>query len=73
MEMQWLEWTVSSELLIVWEILKLSYHLEFMGGADLKFAGKGKFFKSHGFDSVLGEKLIILSGRPKLHEQLGCL
>ena len=37
------------------DLLKASgYHLEFMGGADLKFAGKGKFFKSHGFDSVLG-------------------
>ncbi len=30
------------------------YHLTFMGGASLNFAGKGKFYQSHGFDEVLG-------------------
>jgi phosphoglycerol transferase len=31
-----------------------NYHLTYMGGADLSFAGKGKFFKTHSFDEVLG-------------------
>ncbi len=30
------------------------YHLAFMGGADLSFAGKGKFFRTHGFIEVQG-------------------
>ncbi len=30
------------------------YELNYMGGASLDFAGKGKLFNSHGFDSVLG-------------------
>lgn len=30
------------------------YQLNYMGGADLDFAGKGKMFKTHGFDTVLG-------------------
>ncbi len=30
------------------------YHLAFYGGAKLTFAGKGKFFRTHGFDEVLG-------------------
>jgi phosphoglycerol transferase len=30
------------------------YHLEFMGGAALKFAGKGLFLQSHHFDRVAG-------------------
>ncbi|WP_299770890.1 sulfatase-like hydrolase/transferase [uncultured Pseudoteredinibacter sp.] len=30
------------------------YQLEFLGGAKLEFAGKGKFFKSHGFKAVDG-------------------
>ncbi|RYZ85346.1 MAG: hypothetical protein EOP04_16185, partial [Proteobacteria bacterium] len=33
---------------------KASYTLTFMGGADTVFAGKGKFFRTHGFDEVLG-------------------
>lgn len=30
------------------------YQLDFMGGADLSFAGKGKFYHTHGFDKVDG-------------------
>ena len=38
------------------------YRLSFMGGASLDFAGKGKFFKTHGFDEV--------SGFQQLHPQV---
>ena len=35
------------------DLLKANgYHSEFYGGADLDFAGKGKFFRTHGFASV---------------------
>lgn len=38
------------------EILKQAgYHMIFMGGADLNFAGKGRFYKEHGFDEVIGK------------------
>lgn len=30
------------------------YHLSYMGGASLDFAGKGKLFESHGFADILG-------------------
>lgn len=30
------------------------YQLEFLGGGDLDFAGKGKFLNSHGFDKTIG-------------------
>ncbi len=30
------------------------YNLSFMGGAPIKFAGKGDFYKSHGFSSIYG-------------------
>ena len=30
------------------------YQLEFLGGGDLSFAGKGKFLRSHGFDKTIG-------------------
>lgn len=30
------------------------YYLAFYGGADLKFAGKGKFFTTHKFDEIKG-------------------
>lgn len=30
------------------------YRLSYMGGAKLEFAGKGKFYRTHGFDSVRG-------------------
>jgi len=39
----------------VGDILKSNnYHLEYMGGAELKFAGKGSFLNSHGFDTIKG-------------------
>ena len=31
-----------------------SYNLNYIGGSDLDFAGKGKFYNSHGFNSVQG-------------------
>ena len=31
------------------------YQLDYMGGASLKFAGKGKFYTSHGFTQVRGK------------------
>lgn len=31
-----------------------SYNLNYIGGSDLDFAGKGKFYDSHGFKSVQG-------------------
>ena len=33
---------------------KNSYNLNYIGGSDLDFAGKGKFYNSHGFNSVQG-------------------
>jgi phosphoglycerol transferase len=30
------------------------YHLNYMGGASLDFAGKGKLYKTHGFTNVIG-------------------
>lgn len=38
------------------EILKQAgYYSVFMGGADLQFAGKGRFYKEHGFDEAVGK------------------
>jgi len=38
------------------DILKnIGYHLTYVGGAKLSFAGKGKFYKTHGFDLVHGK------------------
>lgn len=34
------------------------YRLEFIGGADQKFAGKGTFLKNHGFSNVVSKKQI---------------
>ncbi len=34
------------------------YFLSYMGGADLNFGGKGKLFKTHGFQEVLGKKAL---------------
>lgn len=31
-----------------------SYNLNYIGGSDLDFAGKGKFYDTHGFDNVQG-------------------
>lgn len=37
------------------DVLKANgYHLAYLGGADLSFAGKGRFYRSHGFDDVKG-------------------
>lgn len=33
---------------------RANYQQVFMGGASLRFAGKGEFLEDHGFDSVLG-------------------
>ncbi len=39
------------------DILKRNdYHLSYMAGADLSFAGKGNFYQTHSFDSVKGKK-----------------
>ena len=39
----------------VGDILKNDdYELHYIGGSDLDFAGKGNFYRSHGFDSVEG-------------------
>jgi len=35
------------------------YHLTYMGGGSLDFAGKGKLFKTHGFTDVLGQKELL--------------
>ena len=32
-----------------------NYDLRFMGGAELDFAGKGKFFETHGFTTLIGK------------------
>ena len=38
------------------DILKSKgYHLEFMGGAEMEFAGKGLFYKDHGFAKIKGK------------------
>ncbi|MFU0885714.1 sulfatase-like hydrolase/transferase [Kluyvera sichuanensis] len=42
------------------DILKSKgYHLEYFGGADTAFAGKGLFYKSHGFSVVKGKNEFI--------------
>jgi phosphoglycerol transferase len=35
---------------------KLGYKNVFLGGASLDFAGKGKYFKTHSYDKVVGKK-----------------
>ena len=32
------------------------YNLTYLGGADMNFAGKGAFFRSHGFDQIKGRE-----------------
>jgi phosphoglycerol transferase len=44
---------------------RAGYRLEFMGGADIRFAGKNRFFKTQGFDSVNGLQEIL-----KAHPQM---
>lgn len=34
------------------------YLLTYMGGSSLEFAGKGKFYESHGFTNIMGKELI---------------
>ena len=34
------------------------YSLSYLGGADLKFAGKGKFLASHGFEDIRGRNTL---------------
>ena len=43
------------------------YALEFVGGADLNFAGKGAFLKTHGFDNTFGRHEI--EAQRKGHEE----
>lgn len=39
------------------------YHLTYVGGADLNFAGKGNFYTTHGFDEIIGlEEMDVLTG-----------
>ncbi|MFZ5569092.1 MAG: sulfatase-like hydrolase/transferase [Thermodesulfobacteriota bacterium] len=35
------------------------YFLTYMAGADLEFAGKGKFYATHGFDATFGSRELI--------------
>lgn len=37
-------------------LAKKGYYLSYYGGADLSFGGKGKFYKTHGFDEIKGLK-----------------
>lgn len=41
------------------------YQLNYMGGASLNFAGKGKLFKTHGFSNVFGRDELL----PKLENE----
>lgn len=41
------------------------YNLTYMGGANLDFAGKGKMFKTHGFNKVLGLNELL----PKMNDK----
>ncbi|PZM84913.1 hypothetical protein DLH72_02665 [Candidatus Gracilibacteria bacterium] len=34
---------------------KSGYELSYVGGADLSFAGKGNFYKTHGFQNIFGK------------------
>ena len=43
------------------------YYLSFLGGADLNFAGKGKFFKTHGFHEVLGRDELLFKLQDKTY------
>ena len=56
--------TFMPDVVCLGDILRAKdYHLEFMGGADTAFAGKGLFYQSHGFASVQGAKEL-LPGNP---------
>lgn len=48
------------------------YHLVYMGGAALSFAGKGKFLTNHGFSEVLGRsELLPRQADPKYRSSWG--
>lgn len=42
------------------------FHSVFMGGASLAFAGKGNFFKTHGYDEIYGREEFVSMLGPKL-------
>jgi phosphoglycerol transferase len=49
-----------SSVVCLGDLLKnKGYHLTYMGGASLDFAGKGKLFKTHGFTDVLGREELV--------------
>jgi phosphoglycerol transferase len=37
-------------------LLKFGYENVFLGGASLKFSGKGKFFNNHGYQTIMGRE-----------------
>jgi len=46
------------------DVLKANnYTSHFIGGADIRFSGKGNFYKTHGFDKVLGSIQLLNSQR----------
>jgi phosphoglycerol transferase len=48
------------------------YQLDYMGGASLSFAGKGKFYKNHGFNQVRGlDELIGMQEDPTYRSYWG--
>lgn len=51
---------------------KEGYYLTYVGGADLKFAGKGNFYSTHGFDEIIGlREMDALSLRPQPKSEWG--
>lgn len=42
------------------------YDLSYIGGADLGFSGKGRFYKGHGFDTVVGDHELFTELGPEL-------
>ncbi len=54
--------TFMPDVVCLGDILRAKdYHLEFMGGAETEFAGKGLFYQSHGFANVQGAKELLQS------------
>lgn len=45
------------------ELYRLGYINVFLGGASLKFSGKGKFFRGHGYEKVMGRDEWLATGR----------
>ena len=61
-------YTKNYNILCLGDILKAGdYNNVYYGGADLKFAGKGNFFKTHGYDQVFGKQE--LKGRPNFNSK----